>query len=156
MKLLQLETPILELMLRATFLFVLFMILFRILPRRTAGEMAPMDFVFLLLITEAASHSLGEFSSLADGTVQILTFMGLNYLTNRLSYHFPFMQKLLEHSPLPVVEDGRMLRRNMSRETLTEDELMGGLRREGIDDVAKARKVCLEGDGQLSVIRKDD
>lgn len=153
---LQLETPILELMLRATFLFVLFMILFRILPRRTAGEMAPMDFVFLLLITEAASHSLGEFSSLADGTVQILTFMGLNYLTNRLSYHFSFMQKLLEHSPLPVVEDGRMLRRNMSRETLTEDELMGGLRREGIDDLAKVRKVCLEGDGQLSVIRKND
>ena len=56
-------------MLLILFLFLLFMVLFRILPRRTAGEMAPMDFVFLLLVTEAAAHSLGDFSSLADGTV---------------------------------------------------------------------------------------
>ena len=52
----QLETPILELMLRGAFLFILFMVLFRLLPRRTGGELAPMDLVFLLLITEAASN----------------------------------------------------------------------------------------------------
>ena len=149
---LHLETPILELMGRATFLFLLFMVLFRILPRRTAGEMAPMDFVFLLLVTEAAAHSLGDFSSLADGTVQILTFMGLNFLTNRLSYRFPVLEKLLEHPPLIVVKDGRMLRRNMRRESLTEDELMSCLRREGIEDLAQVAKVFLEGDGQLTVI----
>jgi uncharacterized membrane protein YcaP (DUF421 family) len=116
--------------------------------------MAPMDFVFLLLVTEAAAHSLGDFSSLADGTVQILTFMGLNSLTNRLSYRFPALEKLLEHPPLIVVKDGRMLRRNMRRESLTEDELMSCLRREGIEDLAQVAKVFLEGDGQLTVIPK--
>lgn len=151
---LHLETPILELMLRATFLFALFLVLFRILPRRTAGEMAPMDFVFLLLVTEAAAHSLGDFSSLADGTVQILTFMGLNYLTNRLTWRFPALERLLEQPPLLVVRDGRMLRRNMRREFLTEEELISSLRREGLDDLSQAAKVYLDGDGNLSVIPK--
>lgn len=151
----ELQTPLPELMLRAAFLFILFMVLFRILPRRTAGELAPMDFIFLLLITEAASHSLGDFDSLPDGTVQILTFMGLNYLTNKLSYHFPFFEKLVEHSPLPVIENGDLLRPNMRKEALTEDELMGGLRMEGIDDLAKVRKAHLEGDGRLSVVKTE-
>ena len=39
----QLETPLLELIARGTFLFILFMVLFRLLPRRTGGELAPMD-----------------------------------------------------------------------------------------------------------------
>lgn len=151
----QLETPIPELMLRTTFLFALFLVLFRILPRRTAGEMAPMDFIFLLLVTEAAAHSLGDFSSLADGTVQILTFMGLNYLTNRLTHRFPAVERLLEQPPLVVVQDGRMLRRNMRREFLTEDELMSSLRREGIDDLARVKRAYLDGDGHLSVIPRD-
>lgn len=39
------ETPVPEPMLRAASLIALFAILFRLLPRRTAGERAPMDFL---------------------------------------------------------------------------------------------------------------
>lgn len=152
---LQLETPILELVLRAALLFALFMVLLRIVPRRSVGELASMDLVFLLLITNAASNSLGEFSSLTDGTVQILTFFGLNYLTNQLSYRFPAIERLLEHSPLPVVQNGRMLRRNMRKEALTEEELMASLRKEGIGDLVQVRKAVVESDGRLGFIRED-
>lgn len=149
----QLETPLLELIARGTFLFILFMVLFRLLPRRTGGELAPMDLVFLLLITEAASHSLGDYSSLADGTVQIGTMLALNYLTNWLTFHHKWFERLAEHSPLPVIRDGRTIPRNMRKELITPEELLSHLRLNGIDDIAQVRSAHVEGDGRLSVVR---
>ena len=151
----QLETPLLELIARGAFLFVLFMALFRLMPRRTGGELAPMDLVFLLLITEAASHSLGDYSSLADGTVQIVTMLALNYLTNRLSFHFRWFERIAEHDPLQVIKDGQLIPRNLKKEMLTADELMGSLRLNGVDDIAQVRSAHVESDGRLSVVTRD-
>lgn len=149
----QLETPLLELIARGAFLFVLFMVLFRLLPRRTGGELAPMDLVFLLLITEAASHALGDYSSLADGTVQIVTMLALNYLTNRLSFSFRWFERLIEHGPLQVVKDGQTIPRNMRKELLTPEELISHLRLNGIDEISEVRSAYVESDGRLSVVR---
>lgn len=48
----ELETPLLELVARGAILFLGFMFVFRILPRRTGSELSPMDLVFLLLVTK--------------------------------------------------------------------------------------------------------
>ena len=149
----QLETPLLELFARGAFLFVLLMVLFRLLPRRTGGELAPMDLVFLLLITEAASHALGDYSSLADGTVQIVTMLALNYLTNRLSFSFRWFERLIEHDPLQVVKDGQTIPRNMRKELLTPEELISHLRLNGIDEISEVRSAYVESDGRLSVVK---
>lgn len=149
----QLETPLLELIARGAFLFILFMVLFRVLPRRTGGELAPMDLVFLLLITEAASNAMGDYSTLADGTVVILTMVALNYLANRLSFALPWFERVMEHEPLEIIRDGQTIPRNLKKEMLTADELMGSLRLNGVDDIAQVRSAWVEGDGRLSVIK---
>ena len=151
----QLETPLLELIARGAFLFILFMVLFRLLPRRTGGELAPMDLVFLLLITEAASHSLGDYSSGADGTVQIVTMLALNYLTNQLSFHFRWFEQLIEHRPLQIIRDGQTIPRALRKELLTPEELMGHLRLNGVDDISQVRSAYVESDGRLSVVTTD-
>lgn len=149
----QLETPLLELIARGAFLFILFMVLFRLLPRRTGGELAPMDLVFLLLITEAASNSMGGYESLADGTVIILTMVALNYITNRLSFAMPWFERMMEHKPLQIIKDGQTIPRNMRKEMLTADELISSLRVNGVDDIAQVRGAWVEGDGRLSVVK---
>lgn len=151
----ELEYPLLELIFRGAFLFILFMVLFRILPRRTGGELGPMDLVFLFLITEAASHSLGDFTSLTDGTVQILTFMALNYATSKLSFLFPAFERMTEHEPLPIIKDGKAIPANLRKESITADELIGGLRLNGIDDITQVKVAYVESDGKLSVVKKD-
>lgn len=150
----ELETPLAELIARGAFLFFGFTFIFRILPRRTGSELSPMDLVFLLLITEAASHSLGDFSSLTDGSVQIGVFVGLNYLTNKLTYHFPAVGRLLEQKPLLVIKDGRIILENLRREALTEDELKGNLRMVGVGDVSEVKLAYVESDGRVSVVEK--
>ncbi|KQZ95878.1 hypothetical protein ASD64_18405 [Mesorhizobium sp. Root157] len=150
----ELETPLAELIARGVFLFLGFMFIFRVLPRRTGGELSPMDLVFLLLITESASHSLGEFSTLTDGAVQIGVFVGLNYMTNKLSYHFPVIRRLLEQKPLLVIKDGQIIPENLKKELLTEDELKGNLRMDGVDDVSAVKVAHVESDGRVSAVKK--
>ncbi|MEW2384637.1 YetF domain-containing protein [Micromonospora sp. NPDC047707] len=47
-----------------------------------------------------------------------------------------------------------MLRRNMRRELVTEEELYAKLREQGVDDIADAREVRMESDGEFSVITR--
>lgn len=51
-----------------------------------------------------------------------------------------------------LVKNGVLQRQNMKRELITEDELRGLLREQGVDDVARVKKCYIEGSGNLSVM----
>lgn len=104
----------------------------RLMLRRSVDDVAGMDLIFLVLVAEAAAHSMGDYNSVGDGIILILIFMALNYLVNLLSYYVPFFERLVSAPPIQVVKDGQLLRRNMRREFLTEEELMEHLRQDGI------------------------
>jgi uncharacterized membrane protein YcaP (DUF421 family) len=53
-----------------------------------------------------------------------------------------------------LIENGRVLNRNLRAEMLGHDELMSQLREEGIEDVSQVKTARLEGDGRLSVIKR--
>jgi uncharacterized membrane protein YcaP (DUF421 family) len=93
------------------------------------------DLIFVVLIAEAAAHALGDYTSVADGLLLILTLMAWNYTVNALSYHVRIIERFLTPPPLQVIRNGRLLRRDMREEFLTEEELMSYLRQQGIDDV---------------------
>lgn len=48
------------------------------------------------------------------------------------------------------------MHRNLRREFLTVDELLGKLRAEGVEDVREVRKAYLESGGEFSVIKRSD
>lgn len=143
-----------EMIVRGAVLYILFVIFFRVMPRRTGGELETMDLVFLLLVTEAASHSLGEFTSIFDGIVMILTMMTLNYLVNFLTHRNAWFERLLTRPPVVVIRDGKMLLREMRREFLTQAELMEHLRSEGISSPDEVKTAYVENDGKLSVQKR--
>src|SRR5690606_15236641 len=90
----------------------------RLLPRRTGGEVARMDLIFMLLIAEAATHSMGSYSSVADGLIVIIAFMALDYAINALTFYVPALEKLVTPGPLTVVRNGKPLMDNLRREFL--------------------------------------
>src|SRR5687768_5277823 len=91
-KVFHLERPMLELIARGAILYASILVLLRIMPRRSGGELAMMDLIFALLITEAAAHALGEYHSITEGLIVILTIMGCNFLVNVLSYKIPYFE----------------------------------------------------------------
>ncbi|AIE83775.1 hypothetical protein OP10G_0407 [Fimbriimonas ginsengisoli Gsoil 348] len=96
-----------------------------------------------------------DYHSITDGLLLVLTLTFWNYAMDWLGYHFKAIDRLLEPPPLLLIKNGQMLRRNMRQELITVDELMAHLREEGVDDVNSVRAAYMEGDGQISVLRKE-
>lgn len=147
------DVALLELIVRGSVLYFAILFLLRVMPRRTGGEMATMDLIFVVLIAHAAALSMGDYTTIADAFVVIVTLMVWDYVINALSYRYSVFEWLVSSPPLQIVRNGKLLRRNMRREFVTEEELMSHLREEGIDDISLIKAAYIEGEGQITAIR---
>ncbi|WP_428306191.1 DUF421 domain-containing protein [Lacipirellula sp.] len=146
------HTSLLELAIRGSVMHLLLLAALRVLVRRHVGSMSLMDLLLMVLIADAAQNAMAtDYRSITEGVVLCGTLIGWNYFLDWLAYRSPFVQRLLEPAPLPVVRDGKFLRRNMRQEFITEDELRGQLREKGVDSIDDAQLVCIESDGGISV-----
>lgn len=151
------ELPVIEIVVRSTVLYFVVFLIMRGTLRRTAGQLSMLDFIFVLLVANGAADAMtGGATSIMSGVIIVLTVVAWNYILNSLSYRIPMLERLVSPPPLRVVEKGKMLRRNMRQEFLTEQELMAQLREEGIEDLAKVKAAHIEGDGNISVITYED
>lgn len=151
------DVRIVETILRGTLMYFAVFVIMRSTLRRTAGELAMLDFIFVLLVAGGAADAMiGGSLSVANAVVLILTIVAWNYALNTLSWYIPWLERWTTPPPLPLIKEGKMLRRNMRKEFITEAELMAQLREDGIDDVARVKSALLEGDGNISVIPYDD
>jgi uncharacterized membrane protein YcaP (DUF421 family) len=150
-----LETPLLELVARGSALYLGILVLMRLMPRRAGADLATMDLIFALLIAEAAAHSLGDYTSVADAVVLIATLMGWNYAVNLLSYHVRVVERFVSSPPTQIIRNGRILWNHMRQEYVTEQELISHLRQHGIDDVKAVKAAFVEGEGRITVIGRE-
>ena len=150
------ETPLAETVLRGSLTYAALFVLLRVMKRETGG-LALADILLVVIVVEASQNALaGGYSSVADGLLLVLVIAGWAYAVNWLGYRVPRLERLVHAPPLPLIEDGRMLWRNMRRELITREELMTKLREEGVEDVGQVRLAAVEGDGQISVVLGDD
>jgi uncharacterized membrane protein YcaP (DUF421 family) len=144
-----------EIVLRGTFVYLLLFFVLRVL-RREAGALGISDLLVVVLIADAAQNAMSsDYKSITEGAVLVGTIVAWDFFLDWLGYRFPAVQRLLRPAPLPLVKDGRVLRRNMRREMITTEELMSQLREQGVESVAEVKVCRLEGDGHISVIKKN-
>lgn len=125
------------------------------MPKRNAGHISPNDLLTLIILGGMGTDAImGGSSSVGDILLMIALVVGWGYLLDLLEYHWPAARFLLRDRQTALIEDGRLLRRNMRREMVTEDELMSFLREHGIDDPAQVQSACLEADGEISLIKR--
>ncbi|MGN0099827.1 YetF domain-containing protein [Dietzia sp. CH92] len=75
-----------------------------------------------------------------------------------VSYRWPRLGKILKARPKPLIEDGRLNRRVMRRELMTDVEVFAQLRLHGIEDLERVHRAYLEPNGMISIVpvRDDD
>jgi uncharacterized membrane protein YcaP (DUF421 family) len=148
------ETSLVELFLRGTVMYLALFATLRILVRRHVGSMSLMDLLLMVLIADAAQNAMaGEYKSITEGAVLCGTLISWNYFFDWLAYRYPVFQKFLEPQPLPVIKDGKFLRRNMRQEFITEDELLSQLRQHEVQDVSEVQLAFIEPDGAVTIVR---
>jgi len=148
------DTPILEIFVRGSLVYLAIFILLRIvLKRQQSGVMSVTDLLLIVLIADAAQNAMADdYSSIPDGVLLVGTIMGWSYTLDWLAYRFPYFRQILHPPPVLLVKEGRLLRRNMRQELVTEEELMSQLRERGVQDLVQVKAAYVEGDGRISVV----
>ncbi len=147
----------LELFARGTAMYWFLFFIFRFFVRRAVGSVGVADILILVIVADAAQNAMsGEYNSVSDGFVLVGTLIFWNVLLDRLSFRYPAFRRFAAAPPLCIVRDGKMLRRNMRKEYITEDELLSQLREQGADSLDKVKDVYLETDGNFSVIKREE
>lgn len=150
----QFSVPVWEIVVRTSLMYVALVVLLRVMPKRSVGTLSPNEMLALVLLGAiAADGTMGGTNSVSDAMLMIGTIVVWSYLFDLLEYYFPAVHRLLRDRQTPLVRDGRLLRKNMEREMITEEELMTALRAQGVEDVSKVRSAWLEADGQISVTK---
>jgi uncharacterized membrane protein YcaP (DUF421 family) len=150
-----LTVPPLELMLRGTLLYWFLFLVFRFVLRRDAGSMGVTDFLFIVLIGDAAqSGMIGEATSSADSMLLIATLVGWNVLLDALAYRSPAFERFAMGRRQCLFKDGQLRRRQMRREFITAEELKEKVHEEGVKSFDDVELIYLEPSGEVTVIPK--
>src|SRR3954471_18026759 len=130
------DTSLLEIFIRGTLVYLALYTLLRVVLKRQRGGVGVTDLLVIVLIADAAQNAMaGEYTSVPDGVLLVAVIIGWSAFLDWLGFRFPAFQRFVRPGPLPLVEDGRMIRENMAKEYITEDELMSQLRIDGLTSV---------------------
>lgn len=150
------STPLLEIFLRGSVAYLGILILMRVIMGRQTGTVRISDVLVVVLVADAVQNGMSSnYHSITDGMLLVLTILFWSFALDRLGYRIPMIEHLIHPAPLLLVNEGRMMLRNMRAEHITEGELMSAIRHEGLETLAEVKRAYMEGDGTISVVRAD-
>jgi uncharacterized membrane protein YcaP (DUF421 family) len=144
-----------DIVLRAALTFLFVFLLTRIVGRRELSSMEPFDVIMLVVLGDLVQQGItqSDYSLtgvwLAAGTLALLT-VGVSYL----SFRSRRARVVLEGDPIVLVESGKVLERNLSRERLTVEEVAAEARLVQIESLDDVEWAILETSGQISFLEK--
>jgi uncharacterized membrane protein YcaP (DUF421 family) len=140
---------------RAAVAFLFILLLTRIVGRRELNTLEPFDLILLVTIGDLVQQGVtqNDFSVvgmfLAAGTIAVLTI-----LFSWLPWRFQVLRPILEGQPVILMEDGKVIERNLKRNRLTQEEIAAEARSQQIESFDDVRWAVLETSGNISFIKK--
>lgn len=149
------NTPIIELVVRISIIYLFLYFLLRFVLKREAGALGLTDVLVIVLIADAVQNGMaGGYSTVLGGLVAGVTIVSWDYALSWLSFQSPRLRRLIKPGPLIIIRNGRVIERNLRSELITEDELLGELRLQGVECIEDVWEAYLEENGRISVIEK--
>lgn len=148
-----LDTPPLEILVRGTVIYLALYALLRVVLKRETGITSMTDLLAVVLIADAAQNGMaGNYTSITDGVLLVGVIIGWSFLLNWMAHRWSWAARIIRPRPLLVIRDGELLRANMRKELITEEQLREHARKHGIEDLTEVRQGRMESDGQFSFI----
>ena len=144
-----------DLVLRAIVLFAAVYLLLRVVGRRELAEMEPIDFVLLIVLGDAIQQGLTQDDySVTGALITITSIAAIQVALSYVAFRSKRMRVILEGEPVILVEDGRVIERNLRRARLAADELAEEARLSQIASLGDIQWAVLETSGKISIIPK--
>jgi uncharacterized membrane protein YcaP (DUF421 family) len=148
--------PVLEIIIRGSIVYLVLFFMLRIILKRESASLGITDLLVVVLLADASQNAMsGGYKSLPDGIILVVTIIFWSHFLNWLGFKSPFFQRIIKPGKLLLVKEGRMIRRNMKKEFLTEEELMSEIRLNGAKQISEVEEAFMETDGRISVITYD-
>ena len=143
--------------LRAVSIYFVLLIIFRISGKRTFAEVTPFDFVLLLIIAETTQQGLlGEDFSVTNCFILVTTLIVIDIGLSMVQQRSAWLAKLIEGTPVIVMEEGRLLQKRADRARISEGDILEAARRlHGLERLDQVKYAVLERHGGITIIPKD-
>lgn len=152
-----LDVPFLEIFVRGTIVYLALILMMRFGKNRGIGSIGVSDMLVVILIADASQNAMaGEYTSITAGLLLVATILFWDFAIDGMCYYIPALEKIIERKTICLIKNGKMLKRNMRHEFITQDELMAQLRSCGIDDVKLVKDARIEENGDFSAVRIKD
>ena len=156
MKFLQLAVPWWELVLRATVIYLVFLVGLRLFGKREIGQFTLFDLVLILLVANALQPAItGPDQSITGGAIIIVTLLVLNRVLGLIRSRVPAIGRLISPEPTVIARDGKWIQKAIDDQDLSMEDVQMALREHGVASVEDVDLACLEEDGSISVVPKD-
>jgi uncharacterized membrane protein YcaP (DUF421 family) len=144
-----------DIVLRAAVLYVFILLVTRVVGRRELSSLSPFDLILLIVLGDAIQQGLTQDDySVTGAMIAVSTLASLQVLTSYLSFRSQRARKVLEGQPIVLIENGKIIERNLKRERMTEDEIADEMRTNQIGSFAEVKWGILESNGSISFVKK--
>ena len=143
----------LAIVIRSVSVYLFMLLAIRLTGKKELSQLNTADVVLILLISNAVQNAMvGTDTSLEGGLLAAAVLFVLNYILKRLLYKFPRFRNLMNEKPEVLIHHGKLDFENLSRLSISNDELEEAMREHGVDHYRDVRLAMLEVDGTISVI----
>src|ERR671935_2479025 len=112
-----------DIALRGIAIFFFMFFLMRVIGRRELSSLSPFDLILLIVLGDAVQQGLTQDDySVTGAFIAVATIASLQVLTSWLGFHSDRARKVFEGLPIVLVEDGKIVEKNLKRERMTADE----------------------------------
>ena len=144
-----------DIALRSIVLFFFVYLLMRVLGRRELSSLEPFDLILLIVLGDAIQQGLTQDDYSVTGSMIVISTIGiLAVLTSYLNFRVPWLRRVLDGHPIVLIQDGRVIERNLKRERITVDEIAEEARGQQISSLEDVQWALFEPSGKISFIMK--
>ena len=140
---------------RSAIAFAFLIVMLRVIGRRELSALEPFDLVLLIVIGDLVQQGVTQSDYSFTGLLlSVGTFAVLSVGLSFLGFRFPRLRPVLEAGPLIIVQDGKLIEKNLRKERLSPEEVAGEARQQQIASIEDIAWGVLEGSGKMSFIPK--
>jgi uncharacterized membrane protein YcaP (DUF421 family) len=144
-----------DIAIRTFVIFWFLLLLMRVTGRRELSSLEPFDLILLIVLGDVVQQGLTQDDYSVTGALIVVSVFGvLQVFVSYLHFRFRGSRRVLEGYPVVLVEDGRVIERNLKRERLTIEELTEKARGEQLESIDNVKWAVLETSGAISFIPK--
>jgi uncharacterized membrane protein YcaP (DUF421 family) len=139
---------------RVSIMYLYAVALVRISGKQSLGQLTAMDFVVTLIVGDLFDDVFWAEVPIVQGMVAFAVIVLIHMLTTFASSRNIRFYRLVTSPERTLVEDGKLVIKNLQREWMRPETLQSELRMNGEEHPREIKEAWLEPKGQVSVIKE--